>query len=110
VAIQYLTTIFVSGDWFYEMVRERLLEVYTRDMVDRIFPFQKDHMFPFKNQEMVSDEELAKIGLSVPDSALYEISEEFIYKAYTTPQETMKFSKQESRPNSDHGYYSASNG
>lgn len=39
VAIQFLTTIFVSGDWFYEMVRERLLEVYSRDMVDRIFPF-----------------------------------------------------------------------
>jgi acyl-homoserine lactone acylase PvdQ len=58
IAIQYLTTIFVSGDWFYEMVRERLLEVYTRDMVDRIFPFQKEHMYPFKNLEMVNDKEI----------------------------------------------------
>ena len=49
VAISFLTNQFVAGDWFYEMVRERLLEVYPKDKVDRIFPFQKEHMYPFKH-------------------------------------------------------------
>jgi len=41
-------------------------------------------MFPFKNQEMVSDEDLAKIGLSVSDSDLYNMPDELIYKSYLT--------------------------
>jgi penicillin amidase len=39
VAIQFLTTVFVSSDWFFEMVRERLLEVYPKPMVDRMIPY-----------------------------------------------------------------------
>lgn len=39
VAIHYLTILFVSGDWFYELVRERLLEIYSRETVDKMFPY-----------------------------------------------------------------------
>jgi len=67
-------------------------------------------MFPFKNQEMITDEELAKIGLSEEKSGLYEIPEEYLYKAYTNTQETIRITNKESRPNSDYNYYSASNG
>jgi hypothetical protein len=41
-------------------------------------------MYPFKNQEMVNDEEILKIGLTVDDSDLYEIPEDLIFRAYTT--------------------------
>lgn len=109
VAISFLTNQFVAGDWFYEMVRERLLEVYPKDKVDRIFPFQKEHMYPFKHQEMVSDKDLEKIGLSVEDSSLYDIPEEYLYKAYITQQDTIKLTDSTSRPNSDRNYFDASN-
>ncbi len=54
---------------------------------------------------MVSDKELAKIGLSEEKSGLYDIPEEYLFKAYTTNQETIRLTNKESKPNSDHNYY-----
>lgn len=48
-SVQYILCLFISSDWFYELTRERLLEVYTKDEVDKLIPFSKDNMFPFKN-------------------------------------------------------------
>ena len=68
-------------------------------------------MFPFKNQEMVSDEDLEKIGMSSNDNDLYNMPDELIYKSYLSEQESMKFTERGgSRPNSDQNYYSAANG
>ena len=34
LSIEYLINVLISADWFSEMIRLRLLEVYDRDMVD----------------------------------------------------------------------------
>ena len=58
-------------------------------------------MFPFKNQEMISDEDLEKIGMSFSDSDLYSMPDELIYKSYHTPQESMKYTERKSTPYSN---------
>lgn len=35
----YLITVFMTGDWFFELVRERLLEVYPMSIIEKIMPF-----------------------------------------------------------------------
>ena len=52
-----------STDWFAEMLRLRLLEVYDRDLVDQILPFKPEHLIHFKNMETISDEELAQLNM-----------------------------------------------
>jgi len=32
-----------SADWFVEMLRVRLLEVYDKDVVDQLIPFKPEH-------------------------------------------------------------------
>lgn len=39
VSIQFLMTLFVSTDWFFELIRERLTEVYEKELVDRLMPY-----------------------------------------------------------------------
>ena len=41
----YLETLFMSGDWFFEIVRERMTEVYDRTLVDGMIPFNSDNFF-----------------------------------------------------------------
>lgn len=62
-----------------------MLEIYDIEMVERMFPYQKKLMFPFENQEMVSDEDLEKAGLSFNNSDLYSMPDELIYKSYHKP-------------------------
>ena len=83
VSIEYFSNAMISTDWFAEMLRLRLLEVYDRDLVDQILPYKPEHMFPFKQQaETISDDELAKIDKLEKDASpgLYEIEESLIYK------------------------------
>ena len=47
VAIQYLMTLSITSDWYFELTRTRLLEVYPKEFVDKLFPFQIEHMFEF---------------------------------------------------------------
>lgn len=64
VAIQYVLTMFISSDWFFEVTRSRLLEIYDREFVDKLLPFSKEHLTKFKNDvQVISDQELERIGL-----------------------------------------------
>jgi len=47
VACQTVGNALVSVDWFAEMLRVRLLEVYDRDLVDQIIPFKPEHFYEF---------------------------------------------------------------
>ena len=50
---------FITSDWFFEVTRSRLLEIYERDFVDKLLPFSKEHLTNFKNDvEVISDKEL----------------------------------------------------
>jgi len=59
-------------------------------------------MFPFKNQEMISDKDLEQNGFSFNNTSLYSMPEDLIYKSFKSKQNTMPFEiNQESRSNSD---------
>ncbi len=57
VACQYLYNAFVSTDWFAEMLRVRLLEVYDKDLVDKILPFKPEDFYEFSNMLTIADDE-----------------------------------------------------
>jgi hypothetical protein len=46
-AVQYLFAMLISSDWYFEMTRERLLEVYTKDEVDKLIPYNMKEMWDF---------------------------------------------------------------
>jgi acyl-homoserine lactone acylase PvdQ len=48
LTIQIMLQYFTSFDWFLEIVRHRLTEVYDKDVVDRILPWKEDDYF-YKN-------------------------------------------------------------
>ena len=54
---------FLTKDWHQEFLRERLTEIYDRELVDKLIPFQREDYFPFENMETISDEDLKKIGM-----------------------------------------------
>lgn len=59
-------------------------------------------MFPFKNQEMISDKDLEQNGFSFNNTSLYSMPEDLIYKSFKSKQNTMPFEiNQDSRSNSD---------
>lgn len=59
-------------------------------------------MFPFKNQEMISDKDLEQNGFSFNNTSLYSMPEDLIYKSFKSKQNTMPFEiNQESRSNTD---------
>lgn len=59
-------------------------------------------MFPFKNQEMISDKDLEQNGFSFNNTSLYSMPEDLIYKSFKSKQNTMPFEiNQESKSNSD---------
>lgn len=62
ISIEYLFNAMLSTDWFAEMLRLRLLEVYDRELVDQLLPFKDEHLFPFANATTISDDELAEMG------------------------------------------------
>ena len=45
VSVEQLIILFVSTDWFIELLRERLLEVYDKPLVDRLLPYKKEDYF-----------------------------------------------------------------
>lgn len=45
LAIQALLQYFVSFDWFLELTRERLLEIYDIDIVEKMMPYKNDYMY-----------------------------------------------------------------
>ena len=61
----------LTGDFYFEKLRERLTEVYDRSLVDQLIPFQSDHFYDFGEElpDMyhISDSDLKKIGMYVDD-------------------------------------------
>lgn len=57
VVLQY----FISFDWFLELTRSRLTEIYDKDLVDRMMPFREDLLY-YNNTHVINDEELKRMG------------------------------------------------
>lgn len=72
---------FLTKDWFFELMRERLTEVYDRETVDKLMPFKREDYLQMPGMETITDEELKRIGLHVPNNAdtLYQIDESLIH-------------------------------
>lgn len=79
---------FVSFDWFLEITRQRLTEIYDKELVDRMIPFrQEDYFFNNTNCKcnptyisiVISDEELKEAGRYEPNANIYDIDEDLLY-------------------------------
>ena len=69
-SIIYFLTFVLSQDGWNMMLRERLLEVYDRDLVEKILPVRPSDYFQHDNMMTISDEELERIGmLLTPEEA-----------------------------------------
>lgn len=66
LAIQNFMVYFLTKDWFFEYIRERLTEVYDRETVDKLIPFKREHYLDMPGMETISDQELKRIGLLDP--------------------------------------------
>ena len=73
VSVEQLIILFVSTDWFIELLRERLLEVYDKELVDRLLPYKKEDYFYYPNMETITDEELQRINYPEPENDLYHM-------------------------------------
>lgn len=45
VCLQVLMQYFVSFDWFLEITRQRLTEIYDKELVDKMLPFKQEDYF-----------------------------------------------------------------
>ncbi len=90
LAMQYLLVTFCTSDWFFELMRERLAEVYTTEMIDKLMPMGKEHLFPFENMETITDEELLRIGMFVPDSKLFDVPKDLLHVPYQLGEAALK--------------------
>ena len=45
IQVQYTLMLCIESDWFYEMTRERLLEIYPKQKVDQLLPFDPKNLF-----------------------------------------------------------------
>ena len=81
-SIGVLISFLLAQDPFVEILRQRLLEVYDRELVEKLVPFKKENYVQYEKMEVISDEELAKIGLlediSYPKT-LYQMTDAEIY-------------------------------
>lgn len=77
-----MLSIFLTKDWALEYIRSRLTEVYDREFVDKLLPYQREHYFDLGWMETITDEELEEHGFYVPghedyhfdiDESLYHI-------------------------------------
>ena len=50
IRAQVLMQYFLSFDWFLELTRQRLTEIYDKELVDRMLPFKQEDYF-FNNTE-----------------------------------------------------------
>ena len=55
----------ITSDWYGELLRERLLEVYDKELVDKLMPYRIEHFQEFQHKliSTVSDAELDRIGM-----------------------------------------------
>lgn len=45
LGMQVLMQYFISFDWFLELTRQRLTEIYDKELVDRMLPFKQEDYF-----------------------------------------------------------------
>ena len=43
LSMQYMLIFGISSDWFGELLRERLLEIYDKEFVDKLLPFRMEN-------------------------------------------------------------------
>lgn len=48
LCVQVILQYFVSFDWFLELTRSKLTEIYDKELVDRMIPYEEDLLY-FKN-------------------------------------------------------------
>lgn len=78
VAVQYMFALFISSDWYYEMTRDRLLEIYSKDEVDKLLPFNIKNMWDFGDAQItIKDEDLPPQFLK-KGSDIYSVPEELL--------------------------------
>lgn len=52
----------MSKDYALEYLRSRLTEIYDRELVDRLIPFQHQHYYDLGKMETITDDELIDHG------------------------------------------------
>lgn len=72
--IQYFQTF----DWSLELTRQRLTEIYDKELVDRMLPFKEEDYF-FNNTHVISDAELIKQGRYDANARIYDVDEDLLY-------------------------------
>jgi hypothetical protein len=58
----FMLAIFQTKDWAVEYLRGRLTEIYDREFVDQLLPFQREHYFDLGKMETITDEDLETHG------------------------------------------------
>lgn len=96
VACQYLYNAFVSTDWFAEMLRVRLLEVYDKDLVDKILPFKPEDFYEFKNMQTIPDEDSNTGDDNELYAKLFKVDESLLYMPPKTDK--IRTESSQSRP------------
>jgi acyl-homoserine lactone acylase PvdQ len=68
-ALLVMLASFLTRDWELEYLRDRLTQIYDRDLVDQLFPFKKEHYFDLGKMETISDDELIEHGFHHENNA-----------------------------------------
>jgi hypothetical protein len=45
LSIIHLMTVFLSTDWYFELMRGRLTEIYDKDFIDKLLPIREEDYF-----------------------------------------------------------------
>jgi len=62
-AVMYILDYFLSIDGWNTMLRERLLEIYDKTLVDKMLPFRPEDYYQFERMTTLVDDDLAKIDM-----------------------------------------------
>jgi acyl-homoserine lactone acylase PvdQ len=69
----------MSYDWYFELTRERLTEIYPKSFVDHFMPFRQDRFF-FNDTFVINDQELQQMGLHTGGGyQIYEVDEDLLF-------------------------------
>ena len=116
LSMQYMLIFGISSDWFGELLRERLLEIYDKEFVDKLLPFRMENFQEFQHDLIttISEEELSRIDMLKEKSnaqELYDIDESLLYikprkeRLETVSRSTLKDDRSYRRPSSGSNCY-----
>ena len=65
LSMQYILMFGITSDWYGELLRERLLEIYDKEFVDKLIPYRIEDFQEFQHEFIttISDSELERIGM-----------------------------------------------